>query len=561
MKKLHRAFDTAFPLRLVPTRKPNAATWITRGIRNSSKKVRLFNIVKKQILLSNDTRLYITKYNRIYKRIIKEAKRREMNRFLSQASNKAKATWKIINKERGKQLPLKQDITLVTESIEVLDSNTIADMFHTYFCNKPNKLWDSKKSKIKTLTAGPQPCNHGSMSSIYFNPVSKDELVKVAGSLKNKLTAGSDDIPDYVIKQTMEYLIEPLVNIYNTSLETGIFPEKLKIAKVIPVHKKGDIRNINNYRPIATLSVFSKLLEKLVYNRVINFIEKNGLMTEAQHGFRTNRSTVTVLQKFITVAQTALDKKMYPIGLFMDLSKAYDVLDHKLLLYKLAKYGIREIALQWMESYLTNRKQYVEVSNVKHGKILSSTRRTNIGVPQGSILGPILFSLFINDLPLHVPGAEVVLYADDTNLLMTGNSINAAWANLNVAIQAVQSWFSNNNLIVNIEKTSVMQFRNHHQKGFIPPRFLFEDCVIPVSNETKFLGIHINDRLKWDKHCDSLKSKLNTGHYLIYRLKKIVSPHVNRIVYFTRFHSHLRYKITIWGSDPHSSKIFMLQKK
>jgi DNA polymerase II small subunit/DNA polymerase delta subunit B len=145
MMKLRRAFDTAFPLRLVPTRKPNAATWVTQGIRNSSKKVRLFNIVKKQVLLSNDTRLYITKYNRIYKRIIKEAKRREINRFLSQASNKAKATWKIINKERVKQLPSKQDITLVTQSIEVSDPNAIADMFNSYFCNEPKKLWDSKK--------------------------------------------------------------------------------------------------------------------------------------------------------------------------------------------------------------------------------------------------------------------------------------------------------------------------------------------------------------------------------------------------------------------------------
>jgi hypothetical protein len=218
------------------------------------------------------------------------------------------------------------------------------------------------------------------------------------------------------------------------------------------------------------------------------------------------------------VAQTALDKKINPIGLFMDLSKAYDVLDHKLLLNKLVKYGIRGIALQWMESYLTNRKQYVEVSNLKHGKILSSTRRTSIGVPQGSILGPILFSLFINDLPIHVPRAEVVLYADDTNLLTTGNTINASWANLNLAIQAVQSWFSNNNLIVNVEKTRIMQFRNHQLKSPMPPRFLFEDCIIPVSDEAKFLGIHINDRLNWDKHCDLLKSKLNTGHYLIYQL-------------------------------------------
>jgi hypothetical protein len=139
---------------------------------------------------------------------------------------------------------------------------------------------------------------------------------------------------------------------------SGIFPEQLKIAKIVPVHKKGNTRDINNYRPIASLSVFSKLLEKLVYNRIIAFIERDGIITDAQHGFRANRSTVTALQDFVNDVQTAIDNKMNPVGLFMDLSKAYDVLDHKLLLNKLNEYGIRGIANPWVESYLSNRKQY-----------------------------------------------------------------------------------------------------------------------------------------------------------------------------------------------------------
>ena len=163
----------------------------------------------------------------------------------------------------------------------------------------------------------------------------------MARSLKNKFATGSDDIPDYVIKQSIEYLKKPLTSIYNSSLEAGVFPEQLKTAKITPVHKKGNTRDINNYRPIASLSVFSKMLEKLVYNRLIAFIEKNGILTNAQHGFRANRSTVTALQDFVNDALTAIDNKMNPIGLFMDLSKAYDVLDHKLLLYKLNVYGIR----------------------------------------------------------------------------------------------------------------------------------------------------------------------------------------------------------------------------
>jgi len=150
------------------------------------------------------------------------------------------------------------------------------------------------------------------------------------------------------------------MDIFNASLETGTFLEQLKIAKVIPIHKKGNTRNINNYRPIALLSVFSKLLEKLVYNRIITFIEKNGIITEAQRGFRSKRSTETALLDFIKNVQLAIDNKMNPVGIFLDLSKAYDVLDHKILLDKLNTYGIRGITNKWMESYLTNRKQFVE---------------------------------------------------------------------------------------------------------------------------------------------------------------------------------------------------------
>jgi retron-type reverse transcriptase len=231
--------------------------------------------------------------------------------------------------------------------------------------------------------------------------------------------------------------------------------------------------------------VFSKLLEKLVYNRIIVFIDRNGIVTDAQHGFRANRSTVTALQDFVNDVQTAVDNKMNPIRLFINLSKAYDVLDHKLLLNKLNEYGIRGIANSWVESYLSNRKQYVELKSQKRGKA-TSIRHTGIGEPQGSILGPILFSLYINDLPQNIPNAKVVLYTDDTNILITGKNTATLHENLNSAINAAQ--------------TTTVFFRNYQNKSHVLPQVLFEGSIIPVSIVTKFLGIHISERLKWNDH-------------------------------------------------------------
>jgi hypothetical protein len=303
-----------------------------------------------------------------------------------------------------------------------------------------------------------------STKTMFLFPVTESEVGKVAKGLKNKLSAGIDEIPDYVVKQCIQLLKKPLANIYNASLESGIFPDQLKIAEVVPVYKKGDAKDVQNYRPIALLSVFSKLLEKLVYNRLMAFIEGNGVLTEAQHGFRTKKSTETALHMFIQSTQEAIEKKMNPIGIILDLTKAYDVLNHKVLLSKPNSYGIRGMANLWFESYLSHRKQCMEINSMKKGIYVSTTKEIEHGVPQGSILGPIQFSICINDLLLNIMGSKIVLFADDTNILVSDENINNPQYKLNNVVTELQTWFTLNSLVVNTEKALAMSFHTTQNK-------------------------------------------------------------------------------------------------
>jgi hypothetical protein len=341
----------------------------------------------------------------------------------------------------------------------------------------------------------------------------------------------------------------------------------MKKAKISPLFKKGNKQDIQNYRPIAVLSVFSKILEKIMYNRLFSFLKKFNILTNEQNGFRNNKSTITACHSFIENIQQALDNNLHTVGIFLDFTKAYEIINHNILLSKLESYGVRGIINSWFKSYLSERTQYVSITQTSgnNDNILNSysslSRINPNGVPQGSILGPLLFLVYINDLPRHLPGVKCVLYADDTNILVVDKEEVALQHKITEVMRQLEIWMSKNELIINIEKTYAISFHPYQKSHPIKPHITFKNNGIAYSSELKFLGLNITETLTWQAQIHSLCTILSRSYYMIKSLKNVTSTLMIWNTYFAYFESRIRYGIMFWGGDGKSIRIFHLQKK
>ena len=271
--------------------------------------------------------------------------------------------------------------------------------------------------------------------------------------MKSSAAAGCDHIQPKIVKAVAPFIAYPLNDLINLSISTGVFPDKLKIARVTPIFKSGDKTNLNNYRPISVLPFFSKIFEKAMYNRLMEYIEENNLINEKQYGFRQRRSTYMALIDLIDSITEHIENKKFCMGVFIDLSKAFDTLDHEILLGKLEQYGIRGIAHLWFKSYLSDRQQLVQFGDIK-----STFNSIRCGVPQGSILGPLLFLLYINDIANIVNDCEVIMFADDTNMFLTDADSCKLIEKANLELGKLSYWFKLNKLSLNIKKKLISLF-------------------------------------------------------------------------------------------------------
>ena len=454
---LLKHFHKHFPKQTVKMRYANRKPWLTQGMKDSIKeKNKLYKKYLKISTVANETR-YKTYRNKLH-HILKIAEKQHYSELLMNCQSDIKKTWKIIknivnkNKARQSQSKFKlNDETFTTDGSII--SNTFNDFFINIGPNLAGKIPNVGHSPIEYMG---QPL----VNSIFFSEVTIVEISQILGSLKNG-AAGYDEISASLLKLISPFIVEPLVYLCNQSLQEGIFPTELKIANVTPLYKSDDSFVFNNYRPVSLLCVLSKVFEKVMYNRLLEFLESYKILTNSQFGFRKLHSTFMALMTLMDRLITSLENDEHVIGIFLDFSKAFDTVDHVILLNKLSHYGIRGSALKWFESYLSNRKQYVTYNGIS-----SLTKTVKCGVPQGSILGPLLFLIYINDLCSVCKHTFPILFADDTNLFSSGKEIEALEANINSELSHISTWLKVNKLSLNIKKTHYMIFRKRKKSDF-----------------------------------------------------------------------------------------------
>ena len=349
-----------------------------------------------------------------------------------------------------------------------------------------------------------------------------------------------------------------LTNLFNKCYAEGYFPQELKTAKVIPLYKnKGDIESISNYRPISMLSIFSKLFEKLIHKRISDYVSTNNIINNSQYGFRAGHSTLHALINATENLYQSLDNNLHTLGIFTDFSKAFDTVNHNILCEKLQHYGIHGNLLMLIKNYLSDRSQYVYYGNNQ-----STNLPVDFGVPQGSVLGPLLFILFINDIINVTELAKFVLFADDSNIFISHHDRAALYRLSNQVLQDIYNYCSANKIIINYEKCCFIEFKSRNKPT---------DYSLAISNHKlekvdscKFLGIYINSNLDWKEQIAHVKKLVSRAIGALYSIKSVVPQKVLRSIYFALVQPYLVYAMPIWASK-HSSQdfdsLFKLQKK
>ena len=341
-------------------------------------------------------------------------------------------------------------------------------------------------------------------------------------------------------------------------IEEGHYPDSLKVARVTPIHKSGSKTQSNNYRPISILKSLNKIFERLLFLRLNNFVQSNNIMYKHQYGFSENKSTTDACMRVINSIQTGIRENKYALTVFYDFKKAFDTVDHNRLLFKLHKYGIRGPALELFRSYLHNRFQYVSIDDE-----CSELNAIQYGVPQGSILGPLLFNLYINDLHYFLDQSLLTHFADDTTTVSSHVNLFNLYSNVQLCLNTFQNWAQANLLILNTDKTKYLLFSPRSSECIVPYDLQLNGSSLEKINSIRYLGLQIDDKLKYDFHIVNVCSRLSRMVGVSYAINDKLTLEAARSLYFSLAHSIITYLLLFWGStyDSYIERVQILQNK
>ena len=559
------SFNDAFPMQHLKPHKIfiKREPWVTKGLLTSIRtKTKLL-----KAKLRNPSNHNIDKYKIFCDQFNKIKRHVKMHYYKTQIENSKhdiKKTWTILKEaigKRNKTSSLPQHFIINNKAVS--NRTKIADSFNTFFSSigkiTSQKVPPSSKHFSSYL-------NNPTVQSMFLTPVDSNEIITIVNKMKPKTSSGHDNISTKLIKHSLFQILTPLTNIINKSFTTGIVPAQLKKAKVIPIYKKADPKLLDNYRPISLLPAFSKILEKAIFNRMTNYLNSNNLFYKHQYGFRPKHATIHPILHLLNhcAESTNTYPKQYTLSIFCDLSKAFDVINHTILLHKLENLGLRGTIKIWLQNYLSQRTQYVEIDNIK-----SDVCTNECGVPQGSILGPLLYLIYVNDIANSNNG-KLLSFADDTSLYISDSNLRNLFAVSNIEINKLYEWFCANRLSLNPSKTKFILIRTPQQPcnplGLtisINGTSLSQIGGHSEEKCTKFLGLYIDEHLTWNYHINHINKKISRSLFALKQIKTFLPPESLRTIYFASIHPHMSYGILAWGNANIASikKVSLLQKR
>lgn len=537
--------DVACPKKRKTLTTRNKNSWISEEIKTKCR-------IKRQLydgLLKGDCSVETyKKYCNELKLLILRTKQKINSEVLLKSNNKSKSIWTLV-----KKIIRKTDVqTFPIEEVAKKEGKAVKEVL-----NQLNDFFIRQAH----VTSGDLDLNLDLKhvpkvsQSMYLTDTNPTEIYNIILSLKNTSAVGIDEMSTAGLKICAENLSEPISRLINLCFEDEVFPEQLKLSIVKPIYKSGDRLDIANYRPIAIIPVLSKIFEKILMSRMLVFIDKHDIITKRQSAYIKGRSTSRTVYFALNEVLEAISNSQKVAALFMDLSKAFDSVNHSILLAKLEKMGFRGKIHNIIKSYLQNRNQCVGIS-LDGQDILSEWMPVGKGVPQGSVLGPLLFLLYINDLPC-VTNNLLGIFADDTSVIIRADTYEDLEEEIVETLERCAQWFSSNDLKLNIQKTQLLNFQLSAKSSI---NITFNNNVLTSVSHSKFLGILIDEQLNWKAHIDSLSNKTSSFAYALRTTSHSISIEAALSVYHAYVNSRLSYGIIFWGNSVDAPRLFRLQK-